>query len=213
MGGLFITVEGPEGAGKTTVLNKLGDELIKQGNDIVMTREPGGIKIAEQIRKVILDKENTEMDPRTEALLYAAARRQHLVEKVIPALKRGAIILCDRFIDSSLAYQGVARELGIEEVYLINQFAIQDIMPDLTIYFDVDVEIGLERIAANQGREVNRLDLEKKDFHLKVRKGFRQLLDRFPERIYEVDASRPLDCVYEEVKSKVEEAILSEKRV
>lgn len=208
MSGLFITVEGPEGAGKTTVLNKLGSELEKKGLNIVMTREPGGIRIAEQIRKVILDKENTEMDPRTEALLYAAARRQHLIEKVIPALEEGATVLCDRFIDSSLAYQGVARELGIEEVYAINQFAIQDVMPDLTIYFDVDVEIGLKRIEENKGREVNRLDLEKMDFHLKVRDGFRELLGRFPNRIYEVDASRSLDCVYKEVKSKVEELLL-----
>ncbi|MGE8207438.1 dTMP kinase [Heyndrickxia sp. NPDC080065] len=207
MGGLFITVEGPEGAGKTTVLNMLGMELKDKGLNIVMTREPGGIHIAEQIRKVILDKENTKMDPRTEALLYAAARRQHLIEKVIPALEQGSIVLCDRFIDSSLAYQGVARGLGIDEVYLMNQFAIQEIMPDLTIYFDIDVELGLKRIEENNGREVNRLDLEAMDFHIKVREGFRQLLDRFPNRIFEVDASKSLDCVYKEVKSKVEDLI------
>lgn len=207
MSGLFITVEGPEGAGKTTVLNKLGNELKQQGLNIVMTREPGGIRIAEQIRKVILDKSNTEMDARTEALLYAAARRQHLIEKVIPALNQGAIVLCDRFIDSSLAYQGVARELGIEEVFSINKFAIQDVMPDLTIYFDIDVELGLKRIEANKGREVNRLDLEKMDFHMNVRNGFRKLLELFPSRIYEVDASKPLENVYQEVKNKVEQLI------
>ncbi|QQZ09475.1 dTMP kinase [Heyndrickxia vini] len=207
MSGLFITVEGPEGAGKTTVLNKLGNELKQQGLNIVMTREPGGIRIAEQIRKVILDKSNTEMDARTEALLYAAARRQHLIEKVIPALNQGAIVLCDRFIDSSLAYQGVARELGIEEVFSINKFAIQDVMPDLTIYFDIDVELGLKRIEVNKGREVNRLDLEKMDFHMNVRNGFRKLLELFPSRIYEVDASKPLENVYQEVKNKVEQLI------
>lgn len=152
MSGLFITIEGPEGAGKTTVLNKLGNELEQRGLNIVMTREPGGIRIAEQIRKVILDKSNTEMDARTEALLYALARRQHLIEKVIPALNQGAIVLCDRFIDSSLAYQGVGRELGIEEVFSINKFAIQDVMPDLTIYFDIDVELGLKRIEENKER-------------------------------------------------------------
>ncbi|KYD00945.1 dTMP kinase [Heyndrickxia sporothermodurans] len=207
MSGLFITIEGPEGAGKTTVLNKLGNELEQRGLNIVMTREPGGIRIAEQIRKVILDKSNTEMDARTEALLYAAARRQHLIEKVIPALNQGAIVLCDRFIDSSLAYQGVGRELGIEEVFSINKFAIQDVMPDLTIYFDIDVELGLKRIEENKGREVNRLDLEKMDFHMNVRNGFRKLLDLFPHRIYEVDASKPLESVYQEVKSKVEQLI------
>jgi dTMP kinase len=205
--GLFITAEGPEGAGKTTVLNKLGTALKQKGYKIVMTREPGGINIAEQIRTILLNKENTEMDYRTEALLYAAARRQHLVEKVIPALNDGAIVLCDRFIDSSLVYQGYARGLGIEEVYSINRFATQDLMPNLTIFFDVDVEVGLKRISDNQGREVNRLDLETMDFHTKVREGFKLLLDKFPERIYEVDAGQSLDKVYSAVKSKIEDLI------
>src|SRR5699024_9385494 len=125
------------------------------------------IEIAEQIRNIILDRENINMEERTEALLYAAARRQHLVEKVLPALEADKIVICDRFVDSSLAYQGYARGLGMEEVYHINKFAIQDIMPDLTLLFDIDPKKGLERIAANEDRERNRLDLEKLDFHQK----------------------------------------------
>lgn len=144
--GTFITVEGPDGAGKTTVLNIIAEELAAEGYPIVQTREPGGSPIAEKIRQIILDKKHTEMDPRTEALLYAAARRQHLIEKIIPALEKGNIVLCDRFIDASIVYQGFARKIGIDEVLKINRFAIENTMPDLTIYFDIEPEIGLERI-------------------------------------------------------------------
>lgn len=147
--GIFITIEGPEGAGKTTVLQMLAEDLQKKGLDIVATREPGGIPIAEKIREIILNPEHQEMDPKTEALLYAAARRQHLVQKILPALNKGAIVLCDRFIDASLVYQGIARKIGIEEVFMINQFAVEQIMPDLTLYFDILPEIGLERIRSN----------------------------------------------------------------
>ncbi len=196
--GLFITVEGPEGAGKSTVISQLGQKLIEDGYHVVQTREPGGISIAEQIREVILNKKNIEMDERTEALLYAAARRQHLVEKVIPAIKEGAIVICDRFIDSSLAYQGYARGIGMDEVLEINQFAIKDTMPDLTLYFDISPEIGLQRIKKHSGREVNRLDLEKIEFHEKVREGYHILLKRFPDRMKTIDASQPIDRVLED---------------
>ncbi|MFC5464927.1 dTMP kinase [Lederbergia graminis] len=200
MQGLFITIEGPEGAGKTTIIKMIEKELTKTGVDVIITREPGGIHIAEQIRQVILDPNNTSMDARTEALLYAAARRQHLVEKVIPALERGAIVICDRFLDSSLAYQGNARGLGIEEIFAVNQFAIQELMPDKTLYFDIEPEAGLKRIAVNKGREVNRLDLEKLDFHYKVREGYKKLIDQFPERIIEIDASQSIEKVYSQTK-------------
>lgn len=203
--GIFITFEGPEGAGKTTIINMIAEKL----ENVMVTREPGGIDIAEQIRKVILAKENTAMDPRTEALLYAAARRQHLIEKVKPALNAGQVVLCDRFVDSSLAYQGHARGLGINEVFNINQFAIENMMPDLTVYFDIDPEVGLLRISNNNGREVNRLDLENLDFHHKVREGYHLLMDRFPERIVKIDASKPMDEVFEQtlklVMGKVEQ--------
>jgi dTMP kinase len=190
--GFFITFEGPEGAGKTTIISMVAEEL----KDALVTREPGGIDIAEQIRRVILDKENTAMDSRTEALLYAAARRQHLVEKVKPALEEGKLVLCDRFVDSSLAYQGYARGLGIDEVLSINQFAIENMMPDLTIYFDIEPELGLERINRNTGREVNRLDLEQLEFHHRVREGYHRVIDRFPDRIIKISAAEDVSNVF-----------------
>jgi len=187
---MFITLEGPEGSGKTTAVNAAVRELEKLGYSIVRTREPGGTPIAEQIRNVILDKANTAMDPRTEALLYAASRRQHLVEKVWPAVKEGKIVICDRYLDSSLAYQGGARGLGIENILNINMFATEGTFPDLTLLFDIDPEVGLARIAANASREVNRLDLEKLDFHKNVRNTFLDLAKRYPDRFVIIDASK-----------------------
>lgn len=205
--GIFITLEGPEGAGKTTILQLLGDALEKEGHRVVLTREPGGIPIAEQIREVILNKENTAMDSRTEALLYAAARRQHLVEKIIPALEQGMIVLCDRFIDSSLAYQGYARGLDIEEIYSINTFAIGDVMPDATLYFDIDPDEGLKRIQANNDREVNRLDLETIHFHKKVREGYQLIMNRWKERFVLIDASQSIEIVFEQAKQSIVETL------
>ncbi|MFS0615563.1 dTMP kinase [Lederbergia ruris] len=207
MHGIFITIEGPEGAGKTTIIQKVAQELEVKGMDVILTREPGGIPISEQIRGIILDSGNLAMDARTEALLYAAARRQHLVEKVIPGLQSGAVVLCDRFIDSSLAYQGYARGLGMDEILSINQFAIQELMPDQTIYFDIDPEIGLKRIETNKGREINRLDLEQLNFHQMVRQGYKQLLQRFPDRIREIDASQPIEQVFLQTMEMVEKLI------
>lgn len=201
--GIFITIEGPEGAGKTTVLKLIGESLKNLGLDVMLTREPGGIPIAEQIREVILNKENIAMDGRTEALLYAAARRQHLIEKVVPALNAGKIVLCDRFIDSSLAYQGYARGLGIDEVYSINQFAIEGLMPQLTIYFDIEPAEGLKRIKKSGIREVNRLDLEELQFHEKVRDGYKKSIEREKSRFFVVDASLPIEQVSEAVKEKI----------
>ena len=201
--GIFITFEGPDGAGKTTIINMVAEQL---GN-VILTREPGGIDIAEQIRAVILDKENTAMDSRTEALLYAAARRQHLIEKVKPALDQGKIVLCDRFVDSSLAYQGYARGLGIDEVFAINQFAIENLMPELTIYFDIESELGLMRINKNKGREINRLDLEDLEFHQKVRAGYHLLIERFPDRFRSVDASMTVENVFAETLKIIQERL------
>lgn len=202
---MFITLEGPEGSGKTTAVEFAVTRLIEMGYEIVRTREPGGTPIAEQIRNVILDKENTKMDPRTEALLYAASRRQHLVEKVWPAIKEGKIVICDRFLDSSLAYQGGARGLGIEEILNVNLFATENQWPDLTLLFDIDPTIGLARIASNANREVNRLDLEKLDFHNRVRNTFLELSKRYPDRYIVIDASKPK----EEVANVTLNAILS----
>lgn len=195
---MFITLEGPEGSGKTTAVETAVNKLMEMGYQIVRTREPGGTPIAEQIRNVILDKNNTAMDPRTEALLYAASRRQHLVEKVWPALKEGKIVICDRYLDSSLAYQGGARGLGVDNILNINLFATENTWPDLTLLFDIKPEIGLERIAKNANREVNRLDLEKIEFHNKVRQTFLDLSKRYPERFVVIDASQSREKVAED---------------
>lgn len=192
----LINLEGGEGSGKSTVLKMLAAALEEKGFSVVCTREPGGIEIAEQIRQVILDRNNTAMDARTEALLYAAARRQHLVEKIIPALEAGSIVLCDRYIDSSLAYQGYARGLGMEEIFAINKFAIDEYMPDLTLYFDVNPKVGLARIEKDSDREINRLDVESMKFHYKVREGYLLLLSQNPERIRLINAENELDIVY-----------------
>ena len=192
---MFITLEGPEGSGKTTAVETAVKKLQEMGYEIVRTREPGGTPISEQSRNVILDKENTAMDGRTEALLYAASRRQHLVEKVWPALKEGKIVICDRYLDSSLAYQGGARGLGVDNILNINLFATENTWPDLTLLFDIKPEIGLARINSNANREVNRLDLEKIDFHNKVRESFLALAKRFPNRYVIIDASQDRDTV------------------
>lgn len=203
----LITLEGGEGSGKTSIQKKVAAALEERGHSVVCTREPGGIDIAEQIRTVILDRGNIAMDPRTEALLYAAARRQHLVEKVIPALQEGKIVLCDRFIDSSLAYQGHARGLGIDEIYSINKFAIDGYMPDLTLYFDVEPAIGLSRIEIDAGREINRLDIESMKFHEAVQEGYKLLVARYPERIQVVDASGSIEAVFEEAFAQILEFV------
>ncbi len=203
LGGYFITFEGGEGAGKTTILHTVTERLSQAGYDVLATREPGGIKIAEKIRKIILDPLHTEMEEHTEALLYAAARSQHLAEKIVPALKQGKIVLCDRFVDSSLVYQGYARGLGMDEVLKINQFAIGDCMPDLTLFFDIEPKKGLERIAANKDREQNRLDLENLTFHEHVYKAYHILAERFPARIQSIDANQTLETVEQEAFDRI----------
>lgn len=206
--GFFITLEGGDGSGKTTVLGRVAAYLQNRSIAYRITREPGGIEIAEKIRSIILDPAHTAMDARTEALLYAASRSQHLAEVVEPALKEGLTVLCDRFVDSSLVYQGHARGLGIEEVWSINRFAIGNRMPDLTLYLDVDPEVGLSRIAANQEREVNRLDLESLAFHQKVREGYQLLVKANPERIVVLDANRPIHLVEQDIVRTLEERVL-----
>lgn len=200
--GLFITFEGCDGCGKTSVIQALSIELQKAGITPLVTREPGGSLIAEEIRNIILDKKNTMMDPRTEALLYAASRRQHLAEIVLPALKEGKIVISDRYLDSSLAYQGYARNIGIDAVYSINAFAIDDTMPDITFFLDVRPEVALKRIAQNRDEsEINRLDLEKLEFHNKVYDAYLLLLKKFPERIVRIDASKTIEEEVKEIKN------------
>lgn len=205
MDGKFISFEGPDGAGKTSVIQQIQQQLEDQlGTEKVMyTREPGGNKISEQIRQILFDGQNTDMDGRTEALLFAAARRQHIVSEIIPGLKEGKVILCDRFVDSSIAYQGAGRGLGEKEIWQINQFAIDGLMPALTIYLDIESEIGLRRIVEHRSNQVNRLDQEKLAFHQTVRQSYLKLYKNYPERIKLIDASRPLEKVIEDVKATI----------
>lgn len=196
MTGLFITIEGPDGAGKTSILNELFPLLKKVAKTkIIQTREPGGIPIAEEIRAVILDPKNDRMDERTEALLYAAARRQHLVEKVLPALSEGSIVLCDRFVDSSLAYQGAGRRIGVSEIARLNEFATEGTTPDFTLYLDIDSDTGLHRIKENRRGKIDRLDSEGLEFHQRVRHAYLKIAEENPERIYKIDARKSFEEV------------------
>ena len=202
--GTLISFEGPEGAGKSSILEAILPLLEEKGIPYITTREPGGVDIAEKIRQVILDPDHTSMDAKTELLLYIASRRQHLVERVLPALAAGKVVLMDRFIDSSVAYQGYGRGLSVEDIEWLNQFATDGLKPDLTLYFDLDVEEGLARIARNQEREVNRLDLEGLELHYKVRKGYLALAEKEPERIVKIDASQSFEAVFADVLAVLE---------
>jgi len=205
--GLFITIEGPDGAGKTSVLEELYPRLqLEATRKIVKTREPGGVRIAEKIRQIILDPKNEEMDERTEALLYAAARRQHLIEVVLPALNEGNIVICDRFVDSSLAYQGAGRRIGMPEIANINEFATEGTTPDFTLYLDVDSDTGLHRIQKNRAHQYDRLDSEGLEFHQRVRHAYLKLAEENPVRIHKIDARMGLQDVVESSYSAIVEA-------
>lgn len=196
MQGYFITFEGPDGAGKTTVINEVVKAIQGQcKREILVTREPGGSKIAEKIRDIILDPANTEMNAKTEALLYAASRSQHVSEIINPALKRGDLVISDRFVDSSLAYQGQGRRLGIEEVAQINAFATGNLEPDLTIFLDLDPAQGLARIAKARSGSEDRLEQEKLAFHEEVYRGYQKVNQAHPDRVKVVDASQDLPQV------------------
>ena len=194
MSGMFITFEGTDGSGKTSVIKAIVKELEKNGKtEYVLTREPGGNRISEAIRNVILDE-------RTEALLYAAARRQHIVETINPALSAGKLVLCDRFVDSSIVYQGAGRSIGTDRIAEMNRFATDGLTPDLTIFLDIEPELGLERIRRNRQDEVNRLDHEKMSFYRTVHDAYLELATKDSKRIVEVDASQPLEAVIFEVR-------------
>lgn len=198
----FITFEGPEGSGKTSVIKEVEAALKAQNIDVIVTREPGGVKLSERIRSLLLDFVDEKMDARTEAMLFAASRRQHVVEVIRPALEAGKVVLCDRYIDSSLAYQGVARDLGIEEVYTLNLFAIEDLIPDLTLFIDVKPEVGLSRVRTNQ-RTMDRLDLETLEFHQKVYEGYLQLAELEPNRIKIINGEQPIEDVSNDALNEI----------
>lgn len=204
---MFITLEGGDGSGKTTVAKALITILEKRGYDVIYTREPGGNLIAEQIREIVLDKKNTTMDVRTEALLYAAARRQHLVDIVEPALQAGKIVICDRFVDSSIAYQGYARGIGPDLIAEINDFAIAGKRPDLTIFIDVRPEIGLARINQDENREINRLDLEATEFHQAAYAGYHELAKKHHDRIKIINGETTVDNVVAQLAALIRERL------
>lgn len=194
----FITFEGGECSGKTTVINALCKVFEQKNIKYITTREPGGIRIAEDIRNLILDVKNTDMTPECEALLYAASRMQHLTQKVIPAINNNQIVICDRFLDSSLAYQGYARGLGMDNVLKINSFAL-DYMPELTIFIDVTPKVALKRMGnVDRDGKCDRLDQENQKFHEMVYKGYHEVLKMYPDRIVKVDGNKPLDEVVNE---------------
>ena len=198
--GKFITFEGGECSGKTSIITAVCKELEKRGISYISTREPGGIDISEQIRSIILDVNNTAMTEETEALLYAASRMQHLSERVIPAINNGTIVICDRFLDSSLAYQGYARGLGMDSVLRINHFALKH-LPDVTFFIDVTPDIALKRLA-NRNKS-DRLDLEEMKFHEDVYNGYLKVCQMYPERVIRIDGNRSLEEIIEDCVNRV----------
>lgn len=193
--GLFITFEGPDGAGKTTQIQNIDKYFEEKGKSVVISREPGGTKISEKLRELVLDKDNVEMADTTEMLIYAAARAQHVAEKIAPALERGEMVICDRFVDSSIAYQGFGRSLG-SQVAEVNEYAIAGCKPDITFFMDLDPAIGRSRI----GKDVqDRLEREKMDFHYKVYEGYKTIWKEHPERVIRIDANRSVEEIRDEI--------------
>lgn len=190
---MFITFEGPDGSGKSTIIQKVYDYLIENNYDVIKTREPGGSPIAEKIRNLILDTENIKMGYRTEALLYAASRAQHVEETILPALNENKIVLCDRFLISSLAYQGVGRGLGIENVRNINEFAINGVFPDFILFFDVDPITTLKRKSSLD--TADRLEKEGNNFHERVYNGYKEILNS-EKNIEIIDATQSVEDVF-----------------
>ena len=203
MKGIFISMEGPDGSGKSTQIELLNKYLETVGYDIVITREPGGTKISEAIREIILNREYVNMSYMTEALLYAGARAQLVAEVIKPALEAGKAVISDRFVDSSAVYQGMARGLGIDRIYSLNEFALQGIMPDLTIHLDLPARVGIGR--KKDQKELDRMEMEALDFHERVAEGYRTLAKNAPDRIYTIDATLDIETIHEEIVSKIKE--------
>ncbi|WP_416198895.1 MAG: dTMP kinase [Sporanaerobacter sp.] len=205
MSGIFITLEGPDGSGKSTITEFIVEYLKDLNIDFIVTREPGGTSIGEDIRNIILDKKNINMSPRTEALLYAASRSQHVYEKIRPALEEGKVVLSERFVLSSLVYQGIGRGLGVLDVKAINDFAIEGVNPDLTLFFDIDPVKALSRkTGENSG---DRLEMEGVNFHREVYNGYLKLISMYPENIKVIDASKSIEETFEEVKNELDKIL------
>lgn len=204
---MFITFEGPDGSGKTTQINPLSDYLIQKGYSVLITREPGGTAIGDQIRQVLSDLKNTGMHPRSETLLFLAARAQ-LVEQIIkPHLEKGFIILCDRYADSTMAYQGYGHQNDLDQIKNLINFATGGLKPDLTLLFDMDVEEGLQRKA--HGSEWNRLDAYSLEFHQRVRKGYHILAESEPERWVKIEAGQPPEIIQVAIREVVQARLIT----
>jgi len=206
--GLFITFEGPDGSGKSTQIKKLKIKLENKGLETVLTREPGGTVISENIREIILDVKNSEMDSLTEALLYAAARSQHVTQVILPALEANKTVICDRFMDSSIAYQGYGRKLG-DQVRIINEFAVRGIIPDITFLLLLEPSIGKGRIK----REYDRLELEQNKFHEDVYQGYMELAKCNPNRIIIIDGTRSIVEIEKEIELHLEKLLLKKREI
>ncbi len=197
---MFITLEGPDGSGKTTQARLLAEWLREHGYEVVLTREPGGTDIGDQIRKVLHDSHNTAMDARTEILLYSASRAQHVAQRIRPALATGKIVISDRYADSTLAYQGYGRGLDLETLRAITAFATGGLTPNLTLYLDIAPQEGLQRRQLS-GDEWNRLDAEALEFHQRVRTGYLELVKQEPERWVVINAARSVEEVQAEIRA------------
>ena len=205
MRGLFITLEGGDGSGKSTQIRNIERFFNEKGLVVTHTREPGGPRISEKLREILLDKENTEMEAVTEMLIYAAARAQHVRQTVVPALERGEIVICDRFVDSSIAYQAYGRRLG-SMVAEVNRYATDGLSPDLTIWLDIDPETGKARASGDRGPD--RLDLESSAFHARVRAGYASIAEAEPERFRRIDASGTIEEIEYLIKDCLDELCL-----
>ena len=203
--GYFITVEGSDGVGKSTQIHNIENYFLKLGYEVQLTREPGGTRIGDKLRDILLDVSNDEMNEMTEMLIYAASRAQHIKELIEPSLKKGKIVISDRYIDSSIAYQGYGRRLGEDAVKIVNEYASFGLIPDLTFWLDLDHELGRKRILSRsiiQDKDVtfDRIELEKNDFHNRVREGYKEIARKNPERVHRIDASLKADEVWEEIE-------------
>lgn len=203
--GLFITVEGTDGSGKTTQIKLIEEYFIQKGYEVVLTREPGGTRISELIRDMILDPANTDIFPLTEMILYAASRAQHVAEVIKPAIESGKIVICDRFVDSSYAYQGGGRGVDLKVVADVNRAAIDGMVPDITFFLDLDPKVSLQRRLASTGAD--RIEQEKMDFHLRVYEGYKNMALLFPSRIKTIDAAQSINEIFSEIKEYLEELL------
>lgn len=204
---MLITLEGPDGSGKTTQLTLLADYLIGQGYSIFTVREPGGTVIGEQIRDILHSMSNQEMNPRAEVLLFSASRAQLVAQAIRPALEAGQIVLCDRFYDSTFAYQGYGRGLDLEALRQITLFATGGLRPDVTVYIEISPQVGLRRRRQDENAEWNRLDDLPTDFHRRVHEGYQQLIAAEPERWVVIDGERPIDSIQADIRAALIEKI------